>query len=604
MSIIVPTYESGDSLLSVVRSLDEQTMPASDFEVIYVDDGSPDGTYQRLEAMAAERSNVRTERIGHSGWPSRPRNVGLTLARGEYVLFMDHDDALYPQALERAYEIAARNKADVVNGKEVRTDQPKWAIESYSRNAGNIVGQTERHPLLPTNPHKLYRRGFLNEHGIRFPEGARVLWEDVYFNIDVSRHAEVVSVLADTPFYRWIRDRETASSTYRDDPVEYWRGVRRIIEYTVERLDGPARSLQRHQMLAYQFRHRVATAIDVDVARTSDERRVHLAEIFKVLNEDYDAALPQRLQARVRLAREGHWSAVERLVQLDTSNVGLTTTRSVRWEDDYLAIETLTRWDSGLPGRLRAHGDRVYLDVPSEITELLPSDLLDVTEEVRTASTEIGIRGRASLVSWMLPTEQVVELQEQDDERALVTVRATARLRRSTGALGSELAEPTWDFTARNQLFDAISQRGLRTDSTPQVALVNGHAMISYRNKRGMLSVDFDQATRSIAGSADLAVVEGHAVAKGLRRRTIEVDVPLRGVHIEGESRINSSVRLHSMEEFTGSIVADNRGARLVAKFRRIPGEYRLSLQTDGRDVPTGVIVTVPARGAPFLTQG
>ena len=107
-------------------------MPAEDFEVIFVDDGSPDDTWQQLENIRDSHNNVRIERIEHSGWPSKPRNVGLELSRGEYVLFMDHDDELYPRALEAGYAMAARNHADVLNGKETRTDQASWAIEVYT----------------------------------------------------------------------------------------------------------------------------------------------------------------------------------------------------------------------------------------------------------------------------------------------------------------------------------------------------------------------------------------------------------------------------------------------------------------------------------------
>ena len=114
-------------------------MPAWDFEVIFVDDGSADDTWQRLQDIRDTHMNVRIERIEHSGWPSKPRNVGLDLARGEYVLFMDHDDELYPQALEAGYALAARNHADVLNGKETRTDQSKWAIEVYTANIDNAI---------------------------------------------------------------------------------------------------------------------------------------------------------------------------------------------------------------------------------------------------------------------------------------------------------------------------------------------------------------------------------------------------------------------------------------------------------------------------------
>jgi glycosyltransferase involved in cell wall biosynthesis len=171
VSVVVPTYAPGDRIKRLVHSLDAQTLPTEDFEVIFVDDGSPDRTWARLQRIRDRRTNVRIERIENSGWPSRPRNVGLEMARGEYVLFMDHDDELYPEALEAGYRMAARTGADVLNGKETRTDQAKWALEVYAENMDNAIDRTDVHPLIPTNPHKLFRRALLMEHGIRFPGG-------------------------------------------------------------------------------------------------------------------------------------------------------------------------------------------------------------------------------------------------------------------------------------------------------------------------------------------------------------------------------------------------------------------------------------------------
>ena len=138
-------------------------MPTSEFEVIFVDDGSPDQTWQQLEGIRETHDNVRIERIENSGWPSRPRNVGLEMARGEYVLFMDHDDELYPRALEAGYAMAAQSHADVLNGKETRTDQAKWAIEMYPANMDNAIDRQDLHPLLPTN---LGYSSQADDHGI------------------------------------------------------------------------------------------------------------------------------------------------------------------------------------------------------------------------------------------------------------------------------------------------------------------------------------------------------------------------------------------------------------------------------------------------------
>ena len=102
LSVIMPVRNAAADVRNAVAMLSRQTF--EDFEILAVDDGSTDGTGERLEALAAEHDHVTTVRIPNSGWPGRPRNVGLDTARGEFVYFVDHDDWIGDEALERAGE--------------------------------------------------------------------------------------------------------------------------------------------------------------------------------------------------------------------------------------------------------------------------------------------------------------------------------------------------------------------------------------------------------------------------------------------------------------------------------------------------------------------
>ena len=72
VSVVVATYAPGEKLDALVRSVERQTLPADEFEVVLVDDGSPDDTWDRLQTLRDGHGNVRVERIEASGWPSRP----------------------------------------------------------------------------------------------------------------------------------------------------------------------------------------------------------------------------------------------------------------------------------------------------------------------------------------------------------------------------------------------------------------------------------------------------------------------------------------------------------------------------------------------------
>ena len=119
VSVIVPVYNPGRSINRCIRSILGQSLPPDAYEAIFVDDGSTDETPARLDALAAEDPRVRVIHQENSGWPGKPRNVGVASARGDYVFFLDQDDTLGPEALERMVATADRNASDMVIGKMV-----------------------------------------------------------------------------------------------------------------------------------------------------------------------------------------------------------------------------------------------------------------------------------------------------------------------------------------------------------------------------------------------------------------------------------------------------------------------------------------------------
>lgn len=172
VSVVVPVYNPGQYIDRCIRSILDQSLPDDEFEVIFVDDGSTDTTPGRLDALAAEHRNIKTIHQENSGWPGKPRNVGIAAATGEYVFFLDHDDALGREALERMYAMAVRNGSDVVIGKMAGHYRgvPKHLF--FTNRDRATLADT---PLLDAlTPHKLFRRAFLEKHGLRFPRGAAV----------------------------------------------------------------------------------------------------------------------------------------------------------------------------------------------------------------------------------------------------------------------------------------------------------------------------------------------------------------------------------------------------------------------------------------------
>lgn len=615
VSIVVPTYAPGDKLARVVASLDAQTLPADQFEVIFVDDGSPDDTWQRLEEIKRTRANVRITRIENSGWPSRPRNVGLEMATGDYVLFMDHDDELYPRALEAGSAMAERTGCDVLNGKETRTDQPKWAIEMYEHNADNVAERAEPHPLIPTNPHKLFRRAFLLEHGIRFPEGRRVLWEDVFFCLDVARHAKIISVLADTPFYHWVRGGETASSSYTANREEYWLGVAKIIEYTNSVLDGPERDAQRRSMLGHQYRTRIlAPLADAFSDNAAADRTLWelLERTVAQIPSELDATLTAHQRGRAFLLRRGEWELLRELVGIDSGLTGISTAIDVAWKDAALVVTATSTWttSNGTGPAIRREGDRLVRDLPAHLTDALPEEAKDVTSDVQAARTAIGIRARATAENWMLPGSCAVTTSGPD-AAPTITVTATAVLDPATAIFGHPLDGRAWDFTARNELFGVVNQRKLRT-SVPASGLVAGnHVYIAYRSNAGMLSLDVDQLNRSLSGTypldcdqvevADVSTRTQRLLRRGLRR---QVQIPFARSAATADAHIAIEVSAgKDAHRIPAEILGRGGQAWLRVTVTEPVARTRLWVHTTERSIDTGIDLEVDPRGVVSVTR-
>ncbi len=112
LSIIIPVYNAEDYLDRCLESVFEQSFPS--YEVILVDDGSTDSSPLICDRYSATDSRFRTVHKENGG-VSSARNAGINLAKGEYLMFVDSDDALLPDALERMME-GVVNEDIVVGG--------------------------------------------------------------------------------------------------------------------------------------------------------------------------------------------------------------------------------------------------------------------------------------------------------------------------------------------------------------------------------------------------------------------------------------------------------------------------------------------------------
>ena len=247
VSIVVIVYNDADRLPRAVDSVLGQTL--DNLEVLIVDDASTDGSHDVARAIAERHPDkVRAIRLEqNSGGCSAPRNVGIDAARGTYVMFLDSDDTLDRHACKNLLTAAEETGADLVSGMCVRVHVDRggkltrWYPNLYREHVvyNSLIEQPDLlYDTLSTN--KCYRREFLDENGLRFPEGLH--YEDLLFSTQAYLAADRIALVPYTVYNWFVLERadEKSISNRRDEIRNFVDRIRiheRIDHQLAERLD-------------------------------------------------------------------------------------------------------------------------------------------------------------------------------------------------------------------------------------------------------------------------------------------------------------------------------------------------------------------------------
>jgi poly(ribitol-phosphate) beta-N-acetylglucosaminyltransferase len=333
VSVVVPVFEPGAAIEPLIASLDRQSMPAEQFEVLLCDDGSGGETREQLAALARDRPNVRVLTLEHTGWPGTPRNHGIDAAAGTYIQFVDQDDHLFDHALERLCDYADRNGSDVVVGREVGVGR-RIPRRIFRRDVPHATLADDA-LLEMLTPHKMFRTAFLREHGIRYPDG-RVRLEDHLFVMRAYFAAQTISILASEPCYAWVRQPGSASSK-RIDPVEYFPHLEKVLELVTAHVEPGA---LRDRLLRHWYEGKV-------LRRIAGQRLMNYPEEYRTRYFDVTVPLVRRWfgdGVEAGLAPTGRVRS--HLLRADRRD---DLAAFARWESELACVAEVTsaRWSRG-----------------------------------------------------------------------------------------------------------------------------------------------------------------------------------------------------------------------------------------------------------------
>ncbi len=230
-TIIVPVFNVESYIEKCVDSVLKQTY--SNFELILIDDGSTDNSLAVLQHYTDTRIQViKQSNVGVSA----TRNRGISIARGDFIYFLDSDDWIEPTLLQEAADAISVNAADVLLF-NFFTDQTS---------ADGALISSDKSTLLPIERllsevvdesiftftgyiwNKLYRRTFLIAHKITFDTKTH-LFEDVIFNTNVFSKTKKIIQLTGHYYHYMSRPNASLVKSYNSNILKYIAAMNQAI---------------------------------------------------------------------------------------------------------------------------------------------------------------------------------------------------------------------------------------------------------------------------------------------------------------------------------------------------------------------------------------
>lgn len=218
VSLIVPVYNVSRYLDACIKSLVEQSY--SHIEIILIDDGSTDNSGQRCDKWADLDARIRVYHQINKG-PAATRNEGVRLAEGEYILFVDSDDSLTENTVEKSVRLAVEQGSDIVCF-DVSTDLDGALIDR-----SHLIAKPFPTILLSSGVDCLkyiyeghianyswqfmYKKNLLHTSKVIFPENVHILEDAVFLNRVLPKANNVV-YCAESLYNYHLRDNSLTRS--------------------------------------------------------------------------------------------------------------------------------------------------------------------------------------------------------------------------------------------------------------------------------------------------------------------------------------------------------------------------------------------------------
>ena len=261
ISIVVPIYNVELYLKRCIESIQRQTY--SNIEIILVNDGSTDESGNICEEYAKADKRIKVIHKKNSG-PSESRNIGIDTATGIYIAFIDADDFIHEEFVEKLHTLAKKNHAEIVicnylRGKEEdfekcnRQNKTEVIVYESTEMLQNWHGQYKHLETVIWN--KLYKRDLFEKNRIRYPIDC-ISGEDVQITHLLVAGAKRIAITNEVLYYYYRNNKSITSNVSKEKVAVNEASQRRRLTFFLENgyeeaYERMLIKLQKYYMLMY-----------------------------------------------------------------------------------------------------------------------------------------------------------------------------------------------------------------------------------------------------------------------------------------------------------------------------------------------------------------
>ena len=214
ISVIIPVYNAEEYIDICLNALIKQIK--EDDEIILIDDGSTDNSEEKCKKYFEKQSNIKYFKVENGG-PARARNIGIDKASGKYIIFLDSDDFIEDNYIEKMLNYIQNADLAICGYKMVKEFNSKIetrSIPSKLYNKENMIEILCNSDMINILWNKIFKLDIIKNNGIKFDE-SEFRGEDLLFNLDYIKNITNIYVTEDV-LYNYIMKNSGLNMGYNE----------------------------------------------------------------------------------------------------------------------------------------------------------------------------------------------------------------------------------------------------------------------------------------------------------------------------------------------------------------------------------------------------